>query len=418
MSRLATSPAQRSSRSARTGTAPPDTSTCTSTPSGCDSRICSIRTARRRQMRILRPIVVSAALASSAAGCAASLRGTADNIARLEQARRDHPGAHGVIRSLGIVYYQAQRLTDARAALEEAALGHSTDGVSALYLGLTAEAQNDFASARAAYSRYLRVGRTRRVRGQLESRYAALQRKELEAQSRAAVADEARLSGTPGSATVVGVLPFAFSGADTSLKPLERGFAELLTTDLSRSSRITVVERLRLQAILDELALQQSGAVAAGTGVRAGRILRAGRLVRGSINQQGNQLRADAIVVSVPTAQAEATATDAQALEQLLTLEKNIALGLFAALNIPLTTAERNAIEQRPTRSLAAFLSYSRGLELQDRGRFDDAGRSFDDAVRIDPGFSAAQQKSKDAKNAAAGAQVTSVTVDNWLRGT
>ena len=37
--------------------------------------------------------------------------------------------------------------------------------------------------------------------------------------------------------------------------PLERGFAELVATDLSRSAQITVVERDRLQALLDEMRL-------------------------------------------------------------------------------------------------------------------------------------------------------------------
>ena len=78
-------------------------------------------------------------------------------------------------------------------------------------------------------------------------------------------------------------------------------------------------------------------------------------------------------------------------------------LRLFADLGVTLTTAERNAIEQRPTRSLAAFLAYSRGLEAQDDGRFDDAARFFDNAVRLDPGFRPAQQRRQEVKNVVAG---------------
>ena len=60
-------------------------------------------------------------------------------------------------------------------------------------------------------------------------------------------------------------MPFRFTGSDTSLKPLERGMAELIVTDLSRSQSLKVVERAQLQSLLDEIQLQQSGAVAAGT---------------------------------------------------------------------------------------------------------------------------------------------------------
>ena len=47
--------------------------------------------------------------------------------------------------------------------------------------------------------------------------------------------------------------------------------------------------------------------------------------------------------------------------------------------------------------SLAAFLAYSRGLTAEDEGRFDEANRFYRDALRIDPGFGAALQRSSDA---------------------
>src|SRR5258708_225610 len=87
---------------------------------------------------------------------------------------------------------------------------------------------------------------------------------------------------TPGS---VAVLPLRFSGSDSSLRPLERGFADLLTTDLGRSSQLTLVERGRLQALLDEMRLQSGGATDAASNVRAGQLVRAGRIVQGSLLQ-------------------------------------------------------------------------------------------------------------------------------------
>ena len=207
----------------------------------------------------------------------------------------------------------------------------------ALYLGLTAEGQNDFATARTAYSSYIEYGRTSRVRHALESRLAALQRKQLEETARPEVRDEQRLAQVPGTPNVVAVLPLSFSGADTSLKPLERGMAELLTTDLARSSRLTVVERLRLQAVLDEIKLQATGGTDSSSNVRAGKILQAGRLVQGSILQQGPDLRVDAAVIDVPTTRVAGATNDNRALDQLLTLEKNIALGLFQQMGITLT---------------------------------------------------------------------------------
>jgi TolB-like protein len=294
------------------------------------------------------------------------------------------------------------------------------DGLASLYLGLTSEAQNNLAEARKAYESYITFGKTRSVKNQINARLAVLSRKENAARVKAAIAQEQRLAGTPGPRNTVAVMPFRFTGSDTSLKPLERGLAELVVTDLSRSTALKVVERAQLQALLDEIQLQQSGPAAAGTGVRVGRIMQAGSLVGGSISQlQGDQLSTSANVTVVQTTQPAGTGYTGQSnLDQLFTLEKNLVLKLFQDLGVTLTTAERNAIEQRPTRSMAAFLAYSRGLELQDQGRFDDASRAYDNALRLDPGFVSAQQKGQEARNASVGNGVTAQTVEAGLRGT
>jgi tetratricopeptide (TPR) repeat protein len=214
-------------------------------------------------------------------------------------------------------------------------------------------------------------------------------------------------------------MPFTFTGTDTSLKPLERGFAELVTTDLSRASGLRVLERARLQSLLDEIQLQQNTGVQAGSGVRAGKILQAGRIVGGSISQLGaDQLRTTPTITNVQTSALQGNPAPQQStLDQVFDMEKRLVLDIFANLNVTLTTAERNAIEQRPTRSMAAFLAYGRGLELEDQGRYDEASRSFDNALRLDPSFVPAQQKSQETHAVVAGTAVTAGTVESGLRG-
>ncbi len=367
-------------------------------------------------MKIVEVALLS--LAALACACAPTISGSADNITKLERSRASEPKSEPVQRSLGIAYFKADRFSDARGALQQAMTMEPNDGVAALYLGLTAEAENDLPAARSAYESYMKYGRTNGVKKQISNRLVVLARKENEAAAKLAVAREQQLSSTVGSPNTVAVLPFTFSGADTSYKPLERGFAELVTTDLSQSSQLKVLERARIQALLDEIDLQRAAGTQTGTGVRAGKMLQAGRLVGGTISQLGpTELRADAFVTNVQTTQTVGNgSSDQQSADQLFTLEKNVVLKLFGDLGVTLTTAERNAIEQRPTRSLAAFLAYSRGLELQDDGRFDDASRFFDNAVRIDPSFGAARQKSTESKSAVAGGQVSARTVESSLR--
>jgi tetratricopeptide (TPR) repeat protein len=369
---------------------------------------------------MFKPPIISALLVLGLTACATGgVMSTTEGVARLEQQQKASPSSAPVQRSLGIAYYKAARYPDARSALETATRLDPTDGTTALYLGLSAEELGDLAAAKKAYSSYITFGRTSRVRSQLQSRLAALTRKEIDADAKKAVQQEASLAGQPTSPMVIAVMPLRFSGPDSSLRPLERGFADLLTTDLARSSQLTLVERSRMQALLDEIKLQRSGATDAASNVRAGKMMRAGRVVQGSLNQVGAfDLRADAAVVDVPTSQIRGTVNASDQLEAVFNLEKKVALDLFTQLGVTLSPAERNAIEQRPTRSMQAFLAYSRGLSAEDEGRYDDALRFFNEASRIDPGFQSAAQKSAEVRQVSTGQTVTAATVESSLKGT
>jgi tetratricopeptide (TPR) repeat protein len=369
-------------------------------------------------MRLVRTLV-AVGVSAFAVGCASSGQmNTADGLTRLERAQASRPNDPAVARSLGIAYYKSGRYPDARKQLEQAVRLDPRDGAAALYLGLTAEQQKDIPAAKAAYQGYVRYGRTSRIRKQLEARLAALTRSELQVLAKSAVAREQQLSTQQGSARTVAVMPLRFTGTDSTLQPLERGFAELITTDLSRSHQLTVVERARLQSLLDEMALQQSGQTDSATNVRAGKIIQAGRIVNGQIVQTGTRLRVDAAIVNTQTSQLAGGAANENLLDELFAIEKAIVLQLFDSLGVTLTTAERNAIEQRPTRSLQAFLAYSRGLRLEDQGKYDEASRNFQDALRIDPGFGQAAQKGAETQAAAIGVQMSAATVEAGLTGT
>jgi tetratricopeptide (TPR) repeat protein len=362
--------------------------------------------------------LVAVGSAAFAVGCASSGQLNADGVSRLERARASRPNDPAVARSLGIAYYKARRYDEARKQLDQAVRLDPRDGSATLYLGLTAEQQHDIAGAKYAYQSYVRYGRTSKVRKQLEARLAALTRQELQVAAKAAVAQEQQLATKTASAKTVAVMPLRFTGADSTLLPLERGMAELITIDLSRSHELTVVERAKLQALLDEIALQQSGRTDSTTNVRAGKIIQAGRIVNGQMVQTAKRLRVDAAIVNTQTSGLAGGAANENTLDELFTIEKAIVLQLFDSLGVTLTTAERNAIEQRPTRSMQAFLAYSRGLRLEDQGKYDEASRNYREALRIDPSFGGAMQKSAETQAAAQGMQMSAATVESSLSGT
>jgi TolB-like protein len=357
--------------------------------------------------------------ATALAGCAtAGSRDPQTAIARLEARRVRSPQATGAMRALGIAYYSAQRYPEARAMLDTARRRDPRDGVSSLYAGLAAEAQQDWDGAKDAYAGYLSAGRTPKVREQIRQRLAFVTRQQLTSAAQAALKAEAQIGSAAGDPKTVAVPPFRFAGTDSSLLPLERGLADLLITDIARAPELTVVERDRMQALVDEIALSQGNRVDDAAAVRAGRMLRAGRVVQGGITQTGaTALQLNAAVVDVGNAAAVGSASGDDQLEQLFELEKRIALQVLQALGVTLTADQRAALDQRPTKSLTAFLAYSRGLVAEDRGDFSSALRSYQEAVRLDPGFLRAGVRQQSAGAAAAGAQVSASTVEQGLSG-
>jgi TolB-like protein len=372
----------------------------------------------------LRPLALAtlASLGLAASGCAGrpgvAPSPAAEPLARLEQAVRLAPQSAAALRALGIAYHERGRDAEAREVLAEAQRLAPDDGTVALFLGLSAERQEDYAAARAAYTTYVKVGRTKKVRQQLEQRLHALARLEMAAEARAAVAREAQLGATAGPATTVAILPFAFHGTDSTLRPLARGLSELLAVDLGAVEALTVVERLQMQALLDELGLQRSGAVDTATAVRTGRLARAGSLVQGAVTQlDGDQVRADAAVVNVSTAAEMGSARESDKLDAVFAMEKRLARSVIAALGVRLTSAEQERLDERPTRNLAAFLAYGSGLLAEDEGDLDAAERHYRDAVRLDPGFGMARQRGMGAASARQGASVSSAEVRASLQG-
>ena len=364
-------------------------------------------------MRFARPFL--ALLLVSLATAPAAAQG-GDAVAKLEAARNRTPQSVAALRGLGIAYYKAKRYADARTVLDQARQLDPKDGVSALYTGLAAEQLGDLTSARRAYESYLNVGTTRRVKTQIRTRLVSLSRQEAIASAKAAVANEATISRTPGSTFTIAVPPLRFSGTDSTLKPLERGMADLLITDLSRSARLTVVERDRMQALSDEIQLSQSARVDAATAVRAGKLMQAGTLVNGIIQQTGaNQIALDASLVNVGTGAIGAPAQVTNSLDQLFDMEKRLVFQLFERIGVVLTPAERQLVERRPTNNLQAFLAYSRGLMAADDGRFQDAARFFESARSLDPGFVAATQRGEAATAAVGGEAVSAVTIESSL---
>lgn len=373
-------------------------------------------------MRFVQLSVFTAGLALVAGTPSLVRAQSAEAIARFEAARQADPSNVAALRSLGVAYYKGERFAEASAVLEQARKLDAKDRVSALYAGLSAERIPDYAAARSAYDQYLSIKRpfydlrSRRTKEQVRNRLLAIAREEMIVRAKAAVAAEATLSTTPGDLRTIAVPAMKYSGPNVEeLAPLERGLAELVITDLGKSSQLVLVERDRMQALADEIQLGASGRVDAASAVRAGHLIQAGRLVNGSIVQGGEALTLSTSIVIVATAELSAPVEVSGGVERFFDMQKQLVFGLFDKLGVTLTAEERAAIGEQQTRNFDAFLLYSRGLVAADAGQYAAASELFKQSHALDPAFRAAATQASFAEAALAGTRVSSTTLEASL---
>ena len=341
-------------------------------------------------------------------------------ITALEAEVAQHPGDVARNLRLAKAYYSAGRFADTRRVVGTTLQLHPKNDEALVYLGMSYEGLTQFDSARAVYSALLASHPRGAVQRLVSGRLAVVSRLELRSAARDAIARESLLTHTPPEPNTVAVMTFRYTGSDSSFRPLERGLAALVVTDLSRVHQLRVVERARLQALVDELQLAESGRVDLATGARSGRLVRAAEVVQGqfSIGPTSNKLQMDATVVRATDAQVTASGSNADQVQALFDIEKAVVLQLLAKLGITLTPAEEVAISERPTRDIQAFLLYSRGLEMADRGDFAAAAGFFGAAARRDPGFGAAAQQAAVSGAAQAASSVTPADLAATVGGT
>ena len=141
---------------------------------------------------------------------------------------------------------------------------------------------------------------------------------------------------------------------------------------------------------------------------RAGRLLGARRFVQGSfLPLPENQVQLDAGILDASGGGLLSAGPPVQGpLSGVLRLAKSLTISLYEAFGIDLDEKTRRALGVPPTDDLGAFLAYSRGLMLEDEGRFSEAASAYFEAVARDPSFDLAAER----------LQVTSVSSEDQAR--
>jgi TolB-like protein len=195
------------------------------------------------------------------------------------------------------------------------------------------------------------------------------------------------------STQIVAVMPFENTTRDSSLDWLSLGISETITNDLLACKGLVLVERLQLRKVLQEQALQMTGAIDEATVVAVGKLLGAGILVVGAYQKQEQTIRLTARFVDVQTGGILQTAKATGRLDDIFDLQDQIVQGLLKNLNIELKQDELNKLAEKPTESLEAYQHFGQGSLLEARKNYPGALRELQKASAVDPQFALAKNR-------------------------
>lgn len=195
------------------------------------------------------------------------------------------------------------------------------------------------------------------------------------------------------------VLYFQNKTGQSQLASLQKGMTLMLITDLSQIKGIQVVERVKLQALVEELGLGVSGLVESTTTPRVGKLLGAQWLVGGDILAgQQTQLQIQSNLLDVPDEKILGQSMAEGQLSELFRLEKDILFATVKLLNIRLTPEEEARVRKPCSTNTDALIELFKGIDASDRGNYDNAAEFYELGLKKDPNICMAAEALKELK--------------------
>ncbi len=301
---------------------------------------------------------------------------------------------------LSIFYIQNNQNEKAQKYIYKALKLAPDDPELIFYKGLNLEFFNRLNEALVYYKQYTGILKDSPYRELMEGRYLWIKRQQAYSDVDSLIRREKDLSTKNISDSTIAVFPLIYEGINKDYVPLSRGFSEMVSIDLAKVQALRILERIRIQAVLDELKFGQSSLVDQSTAPRVGKLLGAGTIVSGDYDVTNNgDFKIDLGSWDVKNSQRKSWVNKSGDLKDFFMLQKEIVFAFLQKNGIELTQEEKEAIAQVPTQNLQSFLAFSKGLMQEDAGNFNSATSFFKTASELDPNFKAASEKQQSSQS-------------------
>jgi len=209
------------------------------------------------------------------------------------------------------------------------------------------------------------------------------------------VEEEKTLQALEGKNTVA-VLYFKNKTNQSDLDPLQKGITLMLITDLSKVGGLQVIERVRLQALIQEMGLGTTGLVAPGAAPRVGKLLGAQWIVGGEILKgPADQLNLQSNPLEVPTQKILGQLMTGGPLEEVFRMEKDLLFEIVKLLKIDIKPIE-DKLRKPCSTNLKGLMALFRAIDASDQKDYERAAEFYEKAMKEDPGICVARDALKE----------------------
>lgn len=289
---------------------------------------------------------------------------------------------------LGVAHYFKGETNDAITYLEKANFLKPDNTEIKYYLGLCYEAKNDYRSAIKYYQYFSDKNLDGNYSKLMQTRLNNAIKLQYQSEVKDLIKNEQSIGNNLSDSTLA-ILTFENRTGNPDYDPLQTGFPSIFITDFALVPRLKVVERLRLQSILDELELSKRSIIDESTMQRVGKLLQAKTLIKGGfIVQSNDNLVIDVAVIDVATGNINHNLNKVGNLNNFYRIEKDLVLEIVDKMGIVLTEDVRQKILTIPTENFFEFMARIRAM-LEEEGDnppnpYEALQQAFDIGINIE----------------------------------
>ncbi len=209
-----------------------------------------------------------------------------------------------------------------------------------------------------------------------------------------------QLSGSSPGIKTIAIIDFENNSIEHAEKYANLGHAlsKIIISDLSVLSKLKVVERERLQFIIDELKLtdQKVGGhaiISPESAPQLGKLLGAHSFVFGSFIQIGKTLRLDARLVKTETGEIFKTASVEGKPNEIFDLAKKLTIKITKNLDVDIEKTENKKLDKlgRSDVPIEAIALFGDAMSMANQEDYKDAYVKLERALSLAPDFEKAQ---------------------------